>query len=226
LAGGWWLEGEPSPTPLPARYIWYATEDNGGGLFTVATSASDFPGDRHAQYGEAARIGLAALKGKIFLGTWSLKEAHTVEVPIVSRRLPTPLIRESILRGLYRLYENGFEGGDFQVDQEGVAIELGVTPALVSTAVEYLFDKGLIEHYGTLGRNWSTGDFWLSTSGVDFVESELTDTGQGETSAPDIKAILFIDIADSTSLTERVGDVTFREKSRVADRMLRANVVD
>ena len=55
------------------------------------------------------------------------------------------------------------------------------------------------------------------------VESFL---GGGEDLPSGMTAILFADIADSTALTERLGDAVFREKARDLDVVLRAVIRD
>lgn len=168
---GWWLEGQAGPSPGPVTFIWYATEDQGTGLFQVAADASGLPLARPEQWVEAKRMGLAAARGKVFLNTWEHRANHLLALPIDEKPVPTSKIRAAILQGLYRLYEAGFEEGGFTVDIDGIAVELGTTARLVSRAVKFLYDNGLIGHYGTFGRNWSTGDFWLSVEGVKYMEA-------------------------------------------------------
>lgn len=224
---GWWLEGEPGPAMAPASYLWYATEHKGSGLFTVTTEASRSQRDRREQYEEAAQAGLAAAKGKIFLGTWRQEDNHLLHLPVEERHVRTLEIRQAVLLGLYRLYERGFEAGDFQIDLEGVGVELAVSQKLVLTAVEFLYDKGRIGHYGTLGRDWRTGDIFLSADGVEYVESLPTAEQRHQAAAATgMRAILFMDIADSTSLTEKLGDSAFRTLSRQLDRALRTTIAE
>lgn len=157
----------------PVTFTWYATEDRGSGLFQVAVDASRLPLVRPQQWAEAKRIGLAAARGKVFLNTWQHTANHLLALPIDEKPIATREIRTAILQGLYRLYEAGFEEGDFKVDIDGIAVELGTSVRLVSRAIKFLYDNGLVEDYGTLGRNWSTGDIWLSAEGVKYMESAL-----------------------------------------------------
>lgn len=175
---GWWLEGQAGPTPGPVVFIWYATEDKGSGLFEVSTHASGLALARPQQWNEAKRLGLAAARGKIFLNSWQNGESHTLELPVEENPITTAEIRNAILEGLYRLYEAGFDESDITVDIDGVAVELRTSAKLVQRAIKYLYDNGLIEDFGTMGRNWSTGDIWLSTSGVDHFESVLQQGNQ------------------------------------------------
>lgn len=93
-------------------------------MFTVTTVAPGSATKRRERYDEAARTGLAAARGKIFLGTWRQEDNHLLHLPVEEHRVPTLEIRNAILRGLFRLYERGFEGGDFQIDLEGVATKI------------------------------------------------------------------------------------------------------
>jgi class 3 adenylate cyclase len=58
------------------------------------------------------------------------------------------------------------------------------------------------------------------TQGTDVAPAPRAAAGAPSTSA----VILFIDIADSTALTERMGDATFRAASRALDERLRAAI--
>ena len=167
---GWWLGCQAGPSG-PVVFEWYATEDNGDGLFDVSVNASALALDRLQRWEEAKRYGLAAVRGKIFLNTWQQNESYSLSLPIEEMPIKTAEIRAAILEGLYRLYELGFEARKFTVDLEGIAVELRTNDKLVLRAVEYLYERRLIEDYGTVGRNRSTGDIWLSTSGVDHSES-------------------------------------------------------
>jgi len=167
---GWYLEGEPGPAGT-GTYIWYANEHEGPGVFKVVTDTAHVSRDLEQRYAEARRAGLAIGKGKVFLATWRQNEEHRVVLPH-KRKVPSVQIRGMILRGLHRLYEEGFEEGDFQIDIEGIALDLGVPTALVVRALGFLYSEGLIDDYGTLGRNRSTGDVWLTPKGVQYVEAQ------------------------------------------------------
>jgi hypothetical protein len=168
---GWWLEGQAGRPRGPVTFVWYATEHQGTGLFQVTADASKLPVARAQQWAEAKRIGLAAARGKVFLNTWQQTPNHLLAVLIEEKPIATREIRTAILQGLYRLYEAGFEEGDFKVDIDGIAVELGTSVRLVSRAIKFLYDSGLVEDYGTFGRNWSTGDIGLSAEGVKYMES-------------------------------------------------------
>jgi hypothetical protein len=167
---GWYLEGAAGPL-ASWTYVWYAHEDDGPGAFKVTTGARQAFGNPEDGYREAQRAGLAIAKGKVFLGTWRPNQDHRVHLP-GRRKVPTLQIREMILRGLQRLYEEGFQEGDFQIDVEGIALDIGVTVDLVSRALDFLYAQGLIDDYGTFGRNRSTGDVWLTAKGVQYVETQ------------------------------------------------------
>ncbi|MCH7998979.1 MAG: hypothetical protein IIA91_05825, partial [Chloroflexi bacterium] len=142
-----------------------------GACFQVTTNARGLPLEHLQQYQKAQRVGLAIAKGKIFLGTWKQGEDHHVALPPARRKVEQQVIRDSILRGLDRLYEEGFKEGEFQIDLEGVALELGVKHELVTRAVDFLFDRGLIDDPRTMGRHREEGYMWLTTEGADYVES-------------------------------------------------------
>jgi len=68
---------------------------------------------------------------------------------------------------------------------------------------------------------------WLPDNAVDALEAFLGEEREGKT-APEQPSgtaiILFADIADSTALTERLGDAAFRDKARELDEALRRAV--
>jgi hypothetical protein len=208
---GWCLEGEPGPLGS-GKYSYVANEDRGSGAFGLLVDVSALVSFQAERYSEGRRLGLLIGKGKIFLGTWRQGHVHEVVLP-TSGSLAGQEIREAILRGLYRLYEQDFQNGDFAVDLDGVSLELGVARVLVDRAVDYLIDEGLVEEFGTIGRNRKTGDFWLTTRGVKFVEQIVS----SKTSAVyATKTIMFTDAEGSTKLTEEIGD-------EAARRLLREN---
>ena len=172
---GWYLEGHiPSGLQSMRKYSCHAGEDRGDGEFTVTVSVSRTSSiDASARYEEATRAAFSICRAKIFLGTWSQAEEYRVSLPLTTQRRPSQAtIRRRILYGLHALYEAGFDEDDIEVDMFGIASELGVHARLVSRAVEHLFQTGLIEDPGTLGRNWQSGQFWVSARGVTFVESD------------------------------------------------------
>ena len=127
---GWYLEGAAE---FIRTYIWNANEDReDGASFQVTINARGLPLEHLQQYQEAQRVGLAIARGKIFLGTWKQGEDHHEALPPARRKVEQQVIRDSILRGLHRLYEEGFEDGEFQIDLEGVALELYVKHELVT----------------------------------------------------------------------------------------------
>lgn len=165
---GWYLE----TTPQPLRtYICYAWEDEGEGAFRVSVNVRGVVSEHREQFDQSRELSLGVARGKVFLGTWRHDEQYDVKLPY-QRNVSTPLIRQLILRGLHRLYEGGFNADDFRIDLQGVALELGVKVELVHRAVEFLYQNSLIEDYGTMGRNWKTGDFSLSHKGAEYVESQ------------------------------------------------------
>jgi hypothetical protein len=167
---GWYLEGAAGPL-TSWSYVWHAHEDDGPGAFKVTTGARQAFANPQDGYLEARRAGLAIAKGKVFLGTWRPNQDHRIDLRH-RRKVPTVQIREMILRGLQRLYEEGFQEGDFQIDIEGIALDIGVTVDLVSRALDFLYAQGLIDDYGTFGRNRSTGDVWLTPKGVQYMEAQ------------------------------------------------------
>jgi hypothetical protein len=167
---GWHLEGAAGP-PASGTYVCYAREDGGPGTFKVTTDARQVVSRREDRYAEGQRAGLAITKGKVFLGTWQQEKDHRIVLPH-ERKVPTIQIRRLILGGLYRLYEQGFEEGDFQIDIEGIALDIGVKTILVTRALDFLYAEKLIDDYGTLGRNRTTGDVWLTPKGVQYVEAQ------------------------------------------------------
>lgn len=223
---GWWLEGAPGEPTEPASYVWYASEDQGDSRWQIKVVSSKMGGTRLEQYEGAQAIGRCAARGKVFLGTWTDRAEYTIVLPLQRGRIDSPAIREAIVRALYRLYEAGFDENDCRFDMDGIAIDLETTRAMVERAAKFLLDSDYIEDYGTFGRDWSTGDFWLTTRGVAYVESlpsakssrPMTDSGTA--------IILFADIVDSTALTERLGDTAFREKARDLDGALRTIIRD
>lgn len=171
---GWYLEGEPG-RPGSGTYVWYANEDRGSGSFKVTTDTSRVSGDKAEQYAESMAAGLMITKGKVFLGTWDQEGDHRVELP-TERKIPTAQIRRIILNGLYRLYEEGFQENDIEVEMAGVALELGVQETLVERAVGFLYDDESIQDPRTIGLNWRSGHFWLSPKGVSQMEDQTSPT--------------------------------------------------
>ena len=169
---GWYLEGEAIGRGWPT-YRCHASEDLGSNVFQVTVVAGSMPGDREARFRAAKDASFALAKGKVFLGTWQHQQDYNVKLPLAQGRLPTQEIRERILRGLFRLYENDFAEDRFQVDLDGVASELGVTRSAVDRAVDWLYDAALIKDHGTLGKHRGTGHFWLSSAGAAHVEERL-----------------------------------------------------
>lgn len=166
---GWYLETAPE---LFETYVCYAREHDGDGAFRIEARAHAGVDDAAARFEASRTLCLRVSRGKIFLGTWLQNAEYEMESPPSRRNLATPLIRQLILRGLHRLYERGFEDGDYQIDLDGIALELGVRRELVNRAVDFLFESGYIEEYGTMGRHRGTGDLWLSHTGAEFVESQ------------------------------------------------------
>jgi hypothetical protein len=171
---GWYLEGQipKSLAGVGGKYEWYAQMDRGGGQFAVKVDASRIgSSELETRYETALRAGQAICHAKIFLGTWLQDVTYSVALPRPPGHLPQPTIRGLILRGLYSLYETGFDDNDIEVDILGVALELAVEAKLVRRAIDHLFDSRLIEEAGTLGRNRSTGHISISGAGVTTVES-------------------------------------------------------
>lgn len=168
---GWYLEGEPGSPVGHVSYICYASKDQGDGQFQVVVVFQVYFEDRAAQYDEARQAAFALARGLVFSGRWTDRGEHTLSLPLEAQIVPTPEIRDWIIRGLHRLYETGFDRTDVTVDYEGVAFALRVTKPLVTRAAEYLIDSGLItDAPATLGRNWSTGSIWLTARGVRYAE--------------------------------------------------------
>lgn len=163
---GWTLEGQVGKDAFKRFYVWYAWEDDTERGFTVRVRRRHQPGRDEELIGQS----LALARGKIFLGHWRPKEEYLCD-PKRAAKTPTPIIRDSLLRGLHRLYEAGVDSDDVQVDLQGIALELGAKQELVSRAVEFLAEQGLIEGYGTFGKDLHTGDFWITPAGVAEVES-------------------------------------------------------
>ena len=216
---GWYFEGEPGPLGT-GTYRWHANEDRGSGNFRLLIDTAALTGDRREQYMEGMARGLCLCKGKVFLGTWRQGDEEAISLPL-KHSVSGQLIRESILRGLYRLYEQGFREGDFQIDLDGVGLALGVSRVVVDRAVNYLLDEGLIAEFGTLGKNRETGDIWLATAGVKYVEQLIEARTSG------VKAtttILFTDVEGSTGLTEELGDERSRALLREYEALVREAV--
>jgi class 3 adenylate cyclase len=97
-----------------------------------------------------------------------------------------------------------------------------VPEAAVSRVASLLPDARLASLEGDIGHP-PLGDI----SYVDTVCSFLDEGRSTVVSAPSgMTAILFADIVDSTALTERLGDATFREQARELDGALRAIIRD
>ena len=185
---GWFFEGEPGSPIGHASYICYATEDRGDGQFQVLVKFLVHFEDRAGQYEQALQTAFALARGLVFLGTWTDRGEHTMSLPVEAEIVPTPKIRDSIIRGLYRLYETGFDRNDVKVDYDGLAFALRVKNPLILRAAEYLKDSGLItDEPGTLGLNWRTGTIWLTAPGVAYAEQlQLAPQGQSAESSSNI----------------------------------------
>jgi TIR domain len=193
---GWWLYGAPGPAMQATSYFCYATEDKGEQQFQTTVAASALMAARPEKYQAAADVALPYARGLIFLGTWNDGREYGLSLPLQTKKLPTPQIRDAIVRGLHRLYEDGFTANDVIVDYQGVALALGVATVLVERAAEHLLDTNLVtDEPATLGRNWSTGHIWLSASGVSYAENlPPIATTQGTGSAagvPDDSTVLW-----------------------------------
>jgi len=169
---GWYLEGEAIGRGWPA-YRCHASEDQGSNVFQVTVVAGSVAGDREARFRAAKDASFALAKGKVFLGTWQHQQDYNVNLPLAHNRLATQEIRDRILSGLFRLYENDFAADSFQVDLDGIASELGVSRLAVDRAVDWLYDGGLIKDHGTFGQHRGTGDFWLSSAGAEYAQETL-----------------------------------------------------
>lgn len=165
---GWTLETKPE---FFETYLCYAWAGEGDGSFRVRARAVG-DGDAPARFEASRALCLQAARGKIFFGTWQRDAEYDVEPLSSSRNLATPLIRQMILRGLHRLYEEGFQDGDFQIDLDGIALELGVKRELVDRAVDFLYEHGYVEEPHTMGQHRGTGYVWLTHDGAEFVESQ------------------------------------------------------
>ena len=169
---GWYLEGKAIGGGQPT-YRCYASEHLGSNVFQVTVVAASVAGEREARFRAAKDAGFALAKGKVFLGTWQHQQDYNVKLPLAHNRLPTQEIRDRILSGLFRLYENDFAPDSFQVDLDGIASELGVSRLAVERAVDWLYDSGLIKDHGTHGKHRGTGHFWLSSAGAAYAEERL-----------------------------------------------------
>lgn len=165
---GWYLETAPE---FLETYVCHAWEDQGDGAFSVRARALSTDPDALARFEASRLLALGLAKGKVFLATWEQGVQYGNEEAI-QRTVPTPLLRRLVLQGLHRLYERGFGEGDFQIDLDGVALELGVKRELVDRAVDFLYEAGHIGDYGTFGRHRGTGDIWLTHQGAGFLESQ------------------------------------------------------
>lgn len=147
------------------HYIWYAFNEETDEQFSVRTRRHQ-PGTDEEIIGRA----LHRVRGKIFLGTWRPEVEYDHDQQATAN-LPTQVIRHSILRALYRLYEQGLNSSEVHVDLEGVGLELGVNPDLVLRAAEFLEQEDLIASPGAFGRDTHSGDFWITNRGIHEVES-------------------------------------------------------
>ena len=169
---GWYLEGEAGPPTEPTSYICYANEDKGEARFRIRVDASALSLDHLGKYTQAADVAFPACRGLIFLGTWQHGRDYGFTLPLQTTNIPTPQIRDALIRGLHRLYEAGFDKDDVELDYQGIAMALAVPTTLVERAAEHLQDIGLLTYAPeTMVRNWSTGHIWLSATGVQYAES-------------------------------------------------------
>jgi len=180
---GWYLEGK---AVLGARltYQCHAAEHQGEGVFRVTVVPDNVAGGQEAQLRAAKETSLALAKGKVFLGTWEHQQEYHVNLPLAREKMPTQQIRDRILGGLFRLYEDDFAEDTFQVDVQGIASELRVSRSAVERALDWLYDKGFINDHGTLGQHRGTGHFWLSSAGAAYVEERLKDPVNTVAAAP------------------------------------------
>lgn len=180
---GWYISGEAE---TPTKFRVHAREDQGNSVFRIDVDGRHVPDSEwHGKYVAAKDLGVWLAKGKIFLATWKDREEYSVNAPLPRHNVPTQRIRDAILVNLFRLHEAGFPH-ETQIDLDGVAAEFAVEPLLVHRAVEYLYDHQYIEDFGSFGRNWSTGDFWISSSGIQHLEGRklipnLVESTSGET---------------------------------------------
>lgn len=168
---GWWLEGAPGPMMQPTSYVCYASEDQGDSRFQVKIDVSALSLGHAEKYEKAIEAAFDAAKGFVFLGAWHNGRQYGIDLAQRRGKLPSPQIRDALIRGLHRLYEDGFSQEDAIVSYEGVALALGISEMLVERAAEHLKDIGMVSEPGTMGRNWSTGNIWLTASGVTYAEA-------------------------------------------------------
>ncbi len=165
---GWYLETAPE---FLETYVCYAWEDKGDGKFSIKARADSSAQDAESRFEASRKLSLLAAKGKVFLGSWQQGEEYVVGA-LSLREVPTPLIRQLLLQGLHRLYERGFRERGFQVELDGLALELGVQRVLVDRAVDFLYERGLVDDTHAMGRNRGTGYLWLTHSGASSVETQ------------------------------------------------------
>lgn len=106
---GWYLETAPE---FLETYVCYAWEDDREGSFRVKARAPSTSAQAEERFEASRRLSLSIARGKVFLGSWQQGVEYEVKSP-QRRELPTPLIRQLILRGLHRLYEKGLETETF-----------------------------------------------------------------------------------------------------------------
>jgi hypothetical protein len=160
---GWYLAGELS-AGSGGTYIWYADEDRGTGQFAVSVKGPR-EGDYDAQIKSALNRGRSICRGKIFLSSWE-QGARYLAPPPVPKSLPTPEIRRALTCGLHRLYEAGFDEGDFKVDLRGVADELETEYVLVLRAADHLIAQGLVAKNPPNSQLSFLATIWLTPEGV------------------------------------------------------------
>ena len=86
-------------------------------------------------------------------------------------------------------------------------------------------DARLVVSDDILGTVVAVGEF-LGVDPVTEEEVRGLSTGQRPSDPEGMTAILFLDIADSTALTTKLGDAAYREKERTLDASLRAAITD
>lgn len=159
---GWFLEGAVSSF---RHYAWYAREHQGDNRFSLVVG--------HPDYDAGKALGLGLARGKIFLGTWENLVEYNVRLPLPSSSLGTRQIGNALLKGLYSLYERPFPQGQFPIDMEGIALELGVQREVMVRSLQRLVDDGLVHNSRSMADSWPGAFIWLTSAGASFVEQNL-----------------------------------------------------
>jgi class 3 adenylate cyclase len=143
-------------------------------------------------------------------------------------------MRESMTAEVAAAYREEFADADLRAIYERIPVSTLLCVAMAGPGREAsLALASVVPNCRVTTIPDAGNDFFLAAilefMGVDAAQGSAALAGESSTPPPPVaasgmKAIMFTDIADSTALTERMGDVAFRSTARALDERMRAAI--